>query len=323
MKSGPLVSVVIPTHNRKDKAVRLVRSVLDSDYPLDDMEIIVVDGASSDGTGRSMAGDFPQVKLIRMEKDLQVSGSRNAGISVSTGKYVFLVDDDNVMDRGCVRSLVETMDSHPEIGSAMPLMFSHGQPERIWCSGVSRNMVTSVTSLRKGEERGEMGRTRLIDTKDCPNAFMLRRTAIEKVGLFDQVDFPFHYEEADYGERLRRAGYRIVCDTKARIWHDSDLVQTARLVQSPARAFYTARNRIVFHRRYSAWWEFMPFILIFYPLISTYYIGVIVLGPEGGLGLKAGRAWAYARGAFSGALSAATGSARRVSQNAPQVSRQA
>jgi GT2 family glycosyltransferase len=136
---------------------------------------------------------------------------------------------------------------------------------------------------------------------------MLRRTAIGKVGLFDQEDFPFHYEEADYGERLRRAGYKIVCDASAKLWHDSDLVQTTRLVQSSARAFHTARNRILFHRRYSAWWEFIPFILIFYPLVSMYYIGVIVLTSEGGLGLKAEKIWAYARGAFSGAVSAVGG----------------
>jgi len=316
MKTGPLVSVVIPTHNRKDKVVRLVRSVLDSDYPGNDMEVIVVDGASSDGTGQSIAENFPQVKLIRIEKDIHVAGSRNTGITASGGRYVFLVDDDNVIDRGCISSLMETMEGHPEIGSAMPLMFSYEHPETIWCSGVSRDMLTSITSLNKGEERGEIGRSRLIDTEDCPNAFMLRRTAIAKIGLFDQETLQFHYDEADY---------RIVCDTSARIWHDSDLIRlgNTRLVQSASRTFYTARNKVVFHRRYSAWWEFIPFILIFYPLISMYYIGVILIRSEGGLNLKAEKVWAYARGAFSGVLSAATGSTLRLSQTALQGFRQA
>jgi len=307
MKNRPVVSVVIPTHNRRDKVCRLIRSVLDSDYPAGKMEIIVVDGKSGDGTGDFVEKNFPQVKLVRMEKDLHVSGSRNRGIGCSSGRYVFLIDDDNVIDRGCIGALVQTMEGDPEVGEAMPLMFSYAERDRIWCSGVSRDMVTSITSLADGE----VGRSRLIGTRDCPNAFMIRREAVLKAGMFDQENFPFHYEEADFGERMRRAGYAIVCDTKARLWHDSDLAgfANARLVQSESRAFHTARNRIVFHRKYSAWWEFVPFILVFYPLISAYYIGVIFFRSDGAPGQKAGKVRAYVRGAFSGIRFAVTGRA--------------
>jgi GT2 family glycosyltransferase len=305
MKNRPVVSVVIPTHDRRQKVGRLIQSVLDSDYPMGKMEVIVVDGKSSDGTGDFIEASFPQVKLIRMEKDLHVSGSRNMGIDSSSGRYIFLIDDDNVIDRGCIGALVQTMENDPRLGEAMPLMYSYSERDRIWCSGVSRDMITSITSLNGGKAGG----SRLIDTRDCPNAFMIRREAIMKTGAFDQENFPFHYEEADLGERMRRAGYSIVCDTKARLWHDSDLmgIGNSRLVQSDSRAFHSARNRMVFHRKYSAWWQFVPFILVFYPLISAYYIGVIFFKSGGNPGQKAGKAWAYARGALSGIRYIVTG----------------
>ena len=52
MKGHPLVSIVIPTHKRKEKLIRLIKSILRSDYPREKIETIVIDDASTDGTDR-------------------------------------------------------------------------------------------------------------------------------------------------------------------------------------------------------------------------------------------------------------------------------
>ena len=284
MKKYPLVSIVIPTHNRKKKLVRLIRSVLNSNYPRKKLEIIVVDDASRDGTYEEIKKKFPHIKVIRNKKEMLVSKSRNVGIKNSKGKYIFLIDDDNVVDKNCILELVKVMETrtNSQIGIAGPITYYLKQPKRIWCAGVRRNMITSLT-FKIGADKINKGQfNKLIYSDDFPNAFIIRKELIEKVGLFDEKNFPFHYEEADFGERVRKAGYRIVCNPKAKIWHDIPLPEEVedktRLfhVNTERRAYYAGRNRIIFHKKYSKWWQFLLFILIFNWIVTIYYLKVII-----------------------------------------------
>src|SRR2546426_12697548 len=91
----PLVSVVVPTHNRKSAVTRCVESILRSSYPR--IEVIVVDDASTDGTFSHLSNLFPTAQLIRLEHEEMVSASSNSGCKHAKGEFVFLVDDDNVV----------------------------------------------------------------------------------------------------------------------------------------------------------------------------------------------------------------------------------
>ena len=308
MKELPLVSVVIPTYNRKEKLVRLVESILRSNYPKDKMEIIVVDDASNDRTFERIKTKFPKVKIIRSEKELFPAGSRNIGIKNARGDYIFLIDDDNVIDKDCISELINVIekDFNPAIGIAAPIMYYLKQPYRIWCAGIERDMTTSLTKCigRNKTDNGQF--TELIESKDFPNAFMIGRIIIEKVGTLDEKSFPIHYEESDFGERVRRAGYRIVCNPKAKIWHDIPLPEEvkdrARLfhVHNEFRAYYAAKNRVIFHKKYSKWWQFLTFILVFNSLFTLYYLKVILFGSEKPLKERLKIAKSYLKGVFDG-----------------------
>ena len=67
MERNPLVSIVIPTRNRKNKLIRLLASIMRSSYPADRLEVIVIDDASTDGTYHVVRKEFPKVKLLRNE----------------------------------------------------------------------------------------------------------------------------------------------------------------------------------------------------------------------------------------------------------------
>ncbi len=282
----PLVSVIIPTHNRKNKLIRLIDSILQSNYPKEKLEIIVVDDASTDGTYEEVRKKFPQIKVIRNEKELFLAGSRNIGIKNAVGEYIFLIDDDNVVDKNCIYELVMTLKSNNQIGIVAPLMYYLKQPNRVWCAGIRRNMVTSLTSKIYADVIDQGQFNGLIESVDVLNAFMVKREVVEKVGIFNDRDFPIHYDEADYGERVRRAGYRIVFNPKAKVWHDvplpEDIKDKARLFHchNELRAYYCGRNRIIFHKKYSKWWQFLVFISIFNWLFTLYYLRVILLGSK-------------------------------------------
>lgn len=282
----PLVSVVIPTHNRKSKLIRLIKSILKSNYPTGKLEIIVVDDASTDGTYEEIKRKFPNVKAIRNEKELYLAGSRNVGIRNAKGKYIFLIDDDNIVDRNCILELVKTMEKDPKIGIIAPIMYYFFQPKLVWCAGIKRNMITSLTTFVGRNEIDNGQFNELIESSDFPNAFMIRKEIIKRVGPFDDFNFPIHYDEADFGERVRRAGYKVVCNPKAKVWHDIPLPENVKdkarffHVHNEFRAYYSGRNRIIFHKKYSKWWQFLFFILIFNCMISLYYSIIILRCPK-------------------------------------------
>ncbi|MEM3526219.1 MAG: glycosyltransferase family 2 protein [Candidatus Jordarchaeaceae archaeon] len=306
MKDKPLVSVIIPTYNRKEKLIRLIQSIKRSSYPENKIEIIVVDDASTDGTSEEIRRLFPSIKFLRNRKRLLTAGSRNVGLRNARGKYFFLIDDDNVIDENCIKELVRVAKNNASIGIVAPIMYYLKQPNRIWCAGIRRSMITSLTTYigRDEFDNGQFGG--LVESNDFPNAFMIKREVIEKVGPLNEKEFPIQYEEADLGERVRRAGYAIVCNPKARVWHDiplpEDVREKARLfhVHEEFRAYYAGRNRILFHRKYSNWWQFLIFILVFNWLLTLYYLGVILVRSNSPIWRKIAVAKKYIQGVKEG-----------------------
>jgi len=93
-RGGPVVSVVIPTHNRAELLRRAIRSVLDQTYG--NLEIIVVDDASKDNL-YEVVTDFgdPRIQYIRHESSRGGSAARNTGIRAATGEFIAFLDDDD------------------------------------------------------------------------------------------------------------------------------------------------------------------------------------------------------------------------------------
>ncbi len=301
MENLPLVSVVIPTHNRKEKVKRLLRSILQSSYPKEKLEIIVVDDASTDGTYEEIRREFPDIKVLRNDKERWLAGSRNIGIKVSRGKYILLIDDDNIVDEHMIEYLVECMEKNPNVGVCAPLMLYHGS-DIIWCAGIRRNMITSKTTyLFNGKSLRDVSLPEIIESSDdFPNCFMIRAKIVKKYGiLFNEEEFPIHYDEADFCYRVRKLGYRVVCYTKARVWHD---VKRSIITgfETETRTYYTARNRIVFHKKYSKRWQYMLFVTIFNWLITSYYLSSILLESKKSLVEKGRIIKAYFKGVIDG-----------------------
>jgi GT2 family glycosyltransferase len=235
-----------------------------------------VDDASSDGTSDLISSRFPDVILVRNNVEKLVAESRNIGIRASKGDYVFLIDDDNVLDRKCIENLYLCMVKDHSIGMVMPIIYFLQHPEWRGWAGVRRNMITSFTYIIR---RSDEGNGELNDTEDCPNAFMCSKAALQKNGLFNSTDYPIHYEEADLGIRMKRAGFKAVCNPSAKTFHDHEGKANklaGRTVHTPMRAYYTGRNRIVFHSTYSKPWEFALFTLIFYPIVVIFYSYLII-----------------------------------------------
>ena len=273
----PLVSVVVPTHNRKGAVTRCVESVLRSSYP--SIEVIVVDDASTDGTFHHLSALFPNVGLIRLEHEQMVSASRNAGCKHARGEFVFLVDDDNAVHPEAIAELVKAISNNPQAGIAGPIMYYLGDPEHVWCSGVSRNFLTSITKFSTEKPDGSDD---CYLTDDIPNAFMVRKRVFYDVGDFDQVGFVQHLAEGDFCMRAARKGFETIMVPKATVWHDVPVrkwpYRGARNLHmsSSERTYHVARSRILFMRKYAGPWRFVLFTVAFLPPIALSHIVMIL-----------------------------------------------
>jgi glycosyltransferase involved in cell wall biosynthesis len=170
----PLVSVIIPTYNRAQLLSRAVRSVLDQTYQ--NLEITIVDDASSDQTGEILK-QFrdPRIKYLRHEENKGGSASRNTGIRVARGKYIgFLDDDDEWMP-----SKLECQVEHLENNGRVDVVYT-GLSVRDLKSG---KRVGKVVPQKKGVIFGDLLGDNYVGTT---SSVLIRRERLEIDNLFDE-----------------------------------------------------------------------------------------------------------------------------------------
>lgn len=110
-----IVSVVIPTYNRRDLLVQCILSVMAQDYP--NIEIIVVDDNGTDDTASYLFERFPAVRLIHNESNLGPSFSKNKGILQSRGRYILFLDSDSEMlEKTVISKMCATLQQDKTIG---------------------------------------------------------------------------------------------------------------------------------------------------------------------------------------------------------------
>lgn len=265
----PLVTVVIPTCNRKSKLSRLIESVLATTYPLNKVEVIVVDDASTDGTCAEIEGAFAvsNVKVIGCQEKKQVSECRNIGTKKSKGEYIFFVDDDVILSRTAISELVVFMQSNKNVGVAGPMILQFNRPNLIWCAGIKENYWTTLGKfIGQNEPDGQFTDPVICDA--VPTAFMApKRIAVDTP--FDSTLFPIQFEEIDFCVRIKRSGYKVVVLPWIKIWHDH---QSATFLRDPTRTYFVVRNRFIRHKLWSTnRWQYVT-SGIFALLISLTYI---------------------------------------------------
>jgi len=270
MDKFPVVSIVIPTRNRKEKLVRLIRCILESVYPKDRLEIVVVDDASQNGTYNEVSRKFPMVKVIRNSKRRFLSGSRNIGLANSKGKYIFFIDDDNLIEKNTIINLVKFMERNYHIGIAVPLTFCYSIPNQIWNNYIS-DPVPPLPLRRKINHPPNTP----VEIEMFDNAFLVRRSVFESCGSFDERNFPIHLSEAEFFYRMKKQGYTVALVPSGIVWHDvSTYVDRVRQMDKE-RAFYLLRNRIILARKRSLTF-FLLFLMTFLPLLCLYHIYISI-----------------------------------------------
>jgi hypothetical protein len=286
--------VVIPTHNRREKLRRLLDSLALGELVAD--RVVVVADRCTDGTQAMVREEFPSVCLVDSARVLRCAGGRTEGLRHTEHDYVFFVDDDNIVDRSCLRELVALMDTYPQIGLLGPLMLNYPEGGGVWCAGGE----VKAMRVRHRTEEGCVPDPECPGTlKPCdylPNAFLARREVVTEVAPLDSDTFPSNWGEQDQGMRVKRAGYEIRVAPGARVWHDcgyKSLTTRLSLYQIEDKA----RARLLFRRRWARGWvPWLQFWAVAFPVSSAYYLARFARN-----GHLAAWSAAYIRGTLRGA----------------------
>ncbi len=273
MKEKPLVSVVIPTYNRRKRVVNLVRSLLKGKYK--NIEILVIDDASTDSTSEYLRTQFKKhskIRIFRNSTNLFAAASKNIGQAKAKGELIAFIDDDNEADENLIQEMVKALFVVPDAGMVGPINYFMKKKKKVLLVSSKRNMWTTKTMHVRS--LSGFGKGNYWEADDIPNAFMVRAEVIKKKNIFFRSKFGIMYEESDYAYRIKKAGYKIVYCRKARIYHDVEILDRdfiTHFLNDPRRSFTFARNRLLFHAIYSTKHQLAGIVIIWCWVFTLYY----------------------------------------------------
>jgi len=208
--------VTIPTYDGRDLLDVILPSVV-SQVIRGELEIIVVDDGSRDGTPRYLADSWPEVRVV-VQENAGVTAAMNRCLIEARGEYIALLNNDLELAPGFLELLASELDQHPEAGSACPKMLDFH--DRGLLDGAGDVMRWSGACWRRGHaqrDRGQYDRHEPVISA-CGGAAMYRRCAVEKVGPFDP-DFVAYLEDVDWGVRAQLRGWSCLYVPGASCFH--------------------------------------------------------------------------------------------------------
>ena len=216
MTEPGLVSVVIPNWNGKRFLAGCLDSLAAQSYR--QLEIVVVDNGSVDGSIEFLTEQYPHVKLATFPVNTGFSVAVNRGIRESAGEYIALMNNDTVADREWISEMMRVMGEHPEIASCGCKMLAYDDHSLLDGAG---------DGYRRGGLPGRIGHREIdhgqFDTPRyilgaCGGAALYRRALFDDIGLFDE-DYFAYLEDVDLGLRAQSAGYKCLYVPSSVIYH--------------------------------------------------------------------------------------------------------
>jgi GT2 family glycosyltransferase len=226
----------------------------------------VVDNASTDDSVAAIRAAYPEQRILVMEKNLGFCGGNNRGMqdAIQRGaKYVLLLNNDTEFHPDLIRELVEVAETGGRIGAVGAKNIQMEDHSMVW---------GAYGRLTYGKELVEVVGWRqpdspaLAEVRDCDwvigNGIMMSRAAIEAIGGFDENFFGYH-EDVDWCIRAREAGFRIVFNGRAIIYHRGFGASDQDSKLPFPTLYFLGRNGWILARKHGTPWQVAQYVTRF------------------------------------------------------------
>ncbi len=203
----------------------------------DEVEVVLVDNASTDGSAAFVRERFPQVRLVTLETNRGFAGGNNAGLRVARGQLIALLNNDTVPQPGWLWALKRALDDHPEAGLATARIVFMDEPGIVDSAGDGYTRSGGAFKHAHGRPSSDAQESREVFGA-CGAACMIRRAVLEELDGFDE-DFFAAFEDVDVSYRAQLRDHRCLYVADA-IVHHAGSASLGRL--SPQAIFYSQRN---------------------------------------------------------------------------------
>ncbi len=231
------VLIVVVTYNGADYIGDCLSSLALTTYSEDTFQVMVIDNASTDTTVASVKTHFPDVVLLEQKENLGFAKANNIGMryGIDHGfKYVYLLNQDTVVEPSFLAEAVALAESNANIAAVQSKLLLFEDKTKI------NSIGNEIHYLGFGFAGGHKTVDRPLEQKQITYAsgaaVLLRTSALQSVGLFNE-DFFMYHEDTDLGWRLWLAGYRVMLAPASVIYHK---YQFSRSIK---KFYYMERNR--------------------------------------------------------------------------------
>lgn len=265
------VSIIVLNWNRFKDTKETLLSLVKTNLGDFEGEVILVDNNSSDGSVSKIQkskskyqNDNLKLKIIENKENLGFAAGNNVGIQYALDNgadYILILNNDVEVHKNFILEMMKNFESGNKVGAISPkIYFAKGfefHKDRykdsdlgkvIWYAGglIDWDNVYGTTRGVDEVDIGQHNSERLSDyaTGTC---FLIPREVVEKVGMFDEKYF-MYYEDTDLSQRIKRAGYRVMYEPDAIIWHK---VAQSSGIGSGLNDYFTTRNRMLFGFKYA------------------------------------------------------------------------
>lgn len=250
------MATVIVNWNGLEHTTECIRSLAALTYP--DLQVIVVDNASTDGSPQAIRDRFPNVVVLQANANLGFAGGCNLGIrhAIATGaEYVWLLNNDTVVRADALDRLVEAAEAHDDRDFFGSWIVFQARPDTLWFGG---GRYDGLTGRIKHEDYGRRVATCEARGQVTPTAWisacslLFRSSAVRRVGLLDESFFLYR-EELDWQLRANRKHPRALLVREPLVQHK--VGGSTGTSESELGKLFMARNQLKLMRRHAgaAW----------------------------------------------------------------------
>lgn len=271
-----MISIIIVGYNSREYLKDCLTSIYKSTYKK--FRVIFVDNNSSDESVAYIENSFPKTIIIKSRQNLGFAGGNNLGIKKAIkdkDEFIFLLNPDTVLDRNCIKVLVEQSDVYT-ILQPLILMHNNKKTNLINTTGIYLNFL-GISYCDNYKKKGILFSNKLKIPAASGAGMFLPTTIFKEIGFFDE-NFFMYYEDLDFCWTARKSNYEIYMIPSAKLWHKYSFNKNKN------KFFYSERNRLLFlYKHFSLKYYILisiPFfinelIILFYSLFSGLFIAKI------------------------------------------------